>query len=103
MSPSGPSVYLGGGSWIVSGPVIDGAISGEVGAAGAAAGAAAAPGGAPAGGAASGGAVGAGAEGSWARSSAHALAGPGPSKAMARATPEMVFFLVLFICAEPFE
>jgi hypothetical protein len=29
-------VYLGGGSWIDSGPVIDGPISGEVGAAGAA-------------------------------------------------------------------
>ncbi len=41
MSPSGPRVYLGGGSWIVSGPVIDGAIKGEVGAGGGAGAAAA--------------------------------------------------------------
>src|SRR5487761_1513946 len=103
MSPSGPSVYLGGGSWIVSGPVIDGAISGEVGAAVAAAGAAAAPGGAPAGGAPGGGAVGGGAAGSWASSAAHVQAGPRPSAAIARATPEMALFLVLYICTEPFE
>ena len=44
MLPKRGKVYLGGGSWIVSGPVIDGPISGEVGAAGAGAAAPACPG-----------------------------------------------------------
>ena len=105
MSPSGPKVYLGGGSWIVSGPVIAGAISGEVGAAGAGAGAAAAPGGAPAGGAAAGGggAGGDGADGSWASWSAHAPDAPTPIRAQTKAAPEMVLFFILCIWTKPLD
>src|SRR5579871_361437 len=78
MSPSGPIVYLGGGSWIAKGPVIDGAIKGEVGAAGAGAGA------------------GAGGVGAWASSSAHA---PPPKPASASPSPARITmaFLILFI------
>src|SRR5271163_3860763 len=108
MVPKRGNVYLGGGSWIVSGPVIEGPISGEVGAAGAGAAAAACPGtgGAPGGvAAAGGGAVGGGAAagggagdgGAWASSSAQAQTGPEPSRITASAAPEMVLFLVLFI------
>src|SRR5271170_2901898 len=106
MVPKRGNVYLGGGSWIVSGPVIDGPISGEVGAAGAGAAAAAGPGApgaagaAPAGGAAAGGgAVG----GAWASSSANALAAPRLSRAQTNTVPEMALFLILFIWTEPFR
>src|SRR5271169_1183000 len=98
MLPKRGKVYLGGGSWIVSGPVIDGPISGEVGAAGAGAAAAACPG-AAGGGAAGGGATagGGGDGGAWASSSAHAQTGPAPNRTTASAAPEMVLFLMLFI------
>ncbi len=90
---------MGGGSWIASGPVIVGPISGEVGAAGAAAAAGATGPGGPGGRTPDAGATagGGGASGAWASWSAHAQAEPTPSKAAARAAPEMLLFLMLFI------
>jgi hypothetical protein len=74
--------YLFGGSWIARGPVIEGAINGEVGAAGSSA-----AGGSPAG----------------AGSSAHAEVAPAPNNPQANAAPETMLFLILFMTKGPFE
>src|SRR5437667_863794 len=84
MSPSGPMSYLFGGSWIVRGPVIEGAIRGEVGAAGCSA-----DGCSPAGG---------GPTGSSARE-----APARPSNAQAQAALEMMLFFMSFILRRPLE